>query len=363
MRMKMQRRRLAALTGIAVLAAMAVGSGGSAAAGEMHGFRQINLVSDIPGKAQITDANLVNPWGLAFGPTTPLWVSDNGTDVATLYAGGTGGMPAGIVPLVVSVPQGAPTGQVFNATNGFTLPIGGGMRQPARFIVDSEAGVISAWTNTNPPATQFQQKLAVPGAVFKGLAIGFFHDHPALYATDFAGGKVDVVDARFHLMATPGAFRDPRVPMSYHPFGIETIGNRVVVTSAKTQPGSEDEAHGAGLGFVAVFTQDGKLIEHLVSHGALNAPWGLARAPMGFGRFGGDLLVGNFGNGRINAYDMRSGMWEGTLRRPSGAVVSIDGLWALKFGNGVLGGSRDLVFSAGLDDESHGLLGELRHVS
>jgi uncharacterized protein (TIGR03118 family) len=357
------KRRIAAVVGLAAVALAALVGGGSAAASGTHGFRQINLVSDIPGKAQITDSHLVNPWGLAFGPTTPIWVSDNGTDVATLYTGGTGGMPPNIVPLVVSVPQGAPTGQVFNGTNGFQLSIGDGMRQPARFIVDSEAGVISAWTNANPLPTQFRQKLAVPGAVFKGLAIGFFDGHPAVYATDFAGGRVDVVDAHFHLLSTPGAFRDPMVPMSYHPFGIETIGNRVVVTYAKTQMGSTDEAHGPGFGFVAVFTQNGQLVKHLVSHGALNAPWGLARAPVGFGRFGGDLLVGNFGDGRINAYDMQTGMWEGVLRRPSGRPVAIDGLWALKFGNGVFGGPRDLVFSAGLDDESHGLLGELRHVS
>ena len=355
------RRRYAAVIGLAVVAAMALGSGSAAASGMQGGFRQINLVSDIPGKAQVTDSNLVNPWGLAFAPTSPLWVSDNGMNVATLYTGGADSMPASIVPLVVSVPQGAPTGQVFNGTNGFKLGIGGGMRQPARFIVDSEAGVISAWTNSNPLPTQFQQKLMVPGAVFKGLAIGFFDHHPALYATDFAGGHVDVVDSHFHLLSTPGAFSDPMVPMNYHPFGIETIGNRVVVTYGKTQQGSTDEAHGPGFGFVAVFTQNGQLVKHLVSHGALNAPWGLALAPMGFGRFGGDLLVGNFGNGRINAYDMQTGMWEGTLRRPSGSVVAISGLWALKFGNGVAGGPRDLLFSAGLDDESHGLLGELRH--
>jgi uncharacterized protein (TIGR03118 family) len=250
---------------------------------------------------------------------------------------------------------------VFNGTNGFKLRVGD-MRVPSRFIVDSEAGVISAWTLTDPVQTNFRQKLAVPGAVFKGLAIGFFHRHPALYATDFAGGQVDVIDSHFHLLSTPGAFRDPMVPMSYHPFGIEAIGNRVVVTYAKTQAGSEDEAHGPGFGFVAVFTHDGRLVKHLISHGALNAPWGLALAPMGFGRFGGDLLVGNFGDGRIHAYNMHTGMSEGSLRRPSGRPVRIDGLWALKFGNGVTGGQRDLLFSAGLDDESHGLLGELRHV-
>jgi uncharacterized protein (TIGR03118 family) len=354
-------QRLGAVIGLMMLAAAALGAGSAGASGTHHGFRQINLVSDIPGKAQITDSNLVNPWGLAFGPTTPLWVADNGTDVATLYAGGIGRMPINIVPLTFTVPQGAPTGQVFNGSNGFKLRAGD-TRVPARFIVDSEAGVISAWTLTDPVQTHFRQKLAVPGAVFKGLAIGFFHRHPALYATDFAGGHVDVIDSHFHLLSTPGAFRDSMVPTSYHPFGIEAIGNRVVVTYAKTQAGSEDEAHGLGLGFVAVFTRDGRLVKHLISRGALNAPWGLALAPVGFGRFGGDLLVGNFGNGRINAYDMRTGMWQGTLRRPSGRPVRIDGLWALKFGNGVTGGPRDLLFSAGLDDEAHGLLGELRHV-
>jgi uncharacterized protein (TIGR03118 family) len=348
---------------LVVIAAVALGSAGAAAAhDDNHGFRQINLVSDIPGKARLTDPNLVNPWGLAFGPTTPLWVADNGTDVATLYAGGTPGTPIGIVPAVFGVPQGAPTGQVFNGSNGFKLRVGDGMRAPARFIVDSEAGVISAWTLTDPIQGHFRQKLVVPGAVFKGLAIGFFHHHPALYATDFAGGSVDVIDSHFHLLATPGAFRDPMVPMSYHPFGIQTIGNRVFVTYAKTQAGSDDESHGPGFGFIAVFTPNGRLVRHLVSHGALNAPWGLVRAPMGFGRFGGDLLVGNFGNGHINAYDIDTGMWLGTLRRPTGRMLAINGLWGLVFGNGVTGGPHDLIFSAGIDDESHGLLGEIRHV-
>ncbi|HEY0388840.1 MAG TPA: TIGR03118 family protein [Gaiellales bacterium] len=353
------RSRLAAVVGLAVVAATALGSAGTAAAGTTHhGFRQINLVSDIPGKAHITDSNLVNPWGLAFGPTTPLWVSDNGTDMASLYAGGTPSTPISELTSF-AVPHGAPTGQVFNGSNGFKLRVAGGMRAPARFIVDSEAGVVSAWT---PGDLAFRQKLVVPGAVFKGLAIGFFHHHPAVYATDFAGGSVDVVDSHFHMLSTPGAFRDPMVPMSYHPFGIQAIGNRIVVSYAKTQAGSEDEQHGAGLGFVAVFTQNGRLVKHLISHGALNAPWGLVRAPMGFGRFGGDLLVGNFGNGRINAYDMQTGMWQGVLRRPNGRVLAIDGLWGLLVGNGVTGTPHDLLFSAGIDDESHGLLGEIRHV-
>jgi uncharacterized protein (TIGR03118 family) len=359
---RMTRSRLALAAALAAMAVAAVGAGGSAGAATMHhGFRQINLVSDIPGKAQLTDHNLINPWGLAAGPTTPLWVADNGTDVATLYLGGVGGSLIGEFPVAFTVPQGAPTGQVFNASNGFKLRVGD-TRVPAKFIFDSEAGVISAWTLTDPIQTNVRQKLVVPGAVFKGLAIGFFGHHPALYATDFAQNQIVVVDSHFHQMAVPALFHDPMMPSNYAPFGIQAIGNKLVVTYAKTQMGSTDEQHGAAFGFVDLYTQDGQLVKRLVSHGRLNAPWGLVRAPMGFGRFGGALLVGNFGDGRINAYDIHTGQWLGLLRRPSGRALAIDGLWGLRFGNGTTGGPNDLLFSAGIDDEAHGLLGEIRHV-
>jgi uncharacterized protein (TIGR03118 family) len=359
----MARPRLALLAALAAIAVAAVGAGGYAGAATTthHGFRQINLVSDIPGKAQLTDHNLVNPWGLAAGPTTPLWAADNGTGVATLYLGAVGGSPIGEFPAAFTVPQGAPTGQVFNPTNGFKLR-DGGTRVPAKFIFDSEAGVISAWTLTNPIQPNVRQKLVVPGAVFKGLAIGFFEHHPALYATDFAKNQIVVVDSHFHRLAVPGVFRDPMMPSNYAPFGIQAIGNKLVVSYAKTQMGSTDEQHGAGFGFVDVYSQDGQLVNRLVSHGRLNAPWGLVQAPMGFGRFGGDLLVGNFGDGRINAYNLHTGTWLGLLRRPSGRALAIDGLWGLRFGNGTTGGPNDLLFSAGIDDEAHGLLGEIRHV-
>jgi uncharacterized protein (TIGR03118 family) len=360
---RMARPRPALIAALAAIVVAAVGAGTTASGATMHGgFRQINLVSDIPGKAQLTDPNLVNPWGLAAGPTTPLWVANNGTGTASLFLGATAGMPVSEFPVAFTVPQGAPTGQVFNSSNGFKLRVGD-TRQPARFIFDSESGVISAWTLTNPVQTNVRQKLVVPGAVFKGLAIGFFDHHPALYATDFAQNRIDVVDSHFHMLSTPGAFTDPSMPSDYAPFGIQAIGGRLVVTYAKTQSGSTDEQHGAGFGFVDVYTQDGVLVSHLVSQGHLNAPWGLVQAPMGFGRFGGALLVGNFGDGRINAYDMGTGRWLGALRRPGGGALAVSGLWGLRFGNGTMGGSRDLVFSAGIDDEAHGLLGEIRHVS
>jgi uncharacterized protein (TIGR03118 family) len=354
--------RLAAVLGVAAAATVVFAlsvTGSATAAPNHHGFRQINLVSDLPHKAQLRDRNLVNPWGLAAGPTTPLWVANNGTGTATLYAGATGGMPISQVPVVFTVPQGAPTGQVYNGSNGFKLR-DGSMRVPARFIFDSEAGVVSAWAPTDPLQTNARTKLTVPGAVFKGLAIGFFHKHPALYAADFTHNKVWVINSRFHAMSTPGLFSDPNLPPRYAPFGIQRIGKWIVVSYGRREIGGTDEDHGAGLGLVDVYTQNGRMVSRLVSHGALNAPWGLVRAPAGFGRFGGALLVGNFGDGRINAYNLHTGRHLGQLRRSNGSPISIDGLWGLRFGNGVTGGSHDLIFSAGIDDEAHGLLGIIR---
>jgi uncharacterized protein (TIGR03118 family) len=349
---------------LALLGLVAVIATGASAGGAVthHGFRQINLVSDIPGKAQLTDSHLVNPWGLAAGPTTPLWVADNGTDVATLYAGAVHGSPVSQPPLIVSIPGGAPTGQVFNPTNGFKLRAGD-TRLPAKFIFDSEAGTITAWTLTDPLQTTARTKLTVPGAVFKGLALSFFDHHPALYATDFTNNQVVVVDSHFHRVATPGMFEDATLPPRFAPFGIQAIGRWIVVSYAKRELGGTDEEHGAGLGYVDVFSREGALVSRLVSRGNLNAPWGLVRAPAGFGRFGGALLVGNFGDGRINAYDFSSGQFLGSLHRPDGRPVAIEGLWGLRFGNGVTAGPNELLFSAGIDDESHGLLGKIRHAS
>jgi uncharacterized protein (TIGR03118 family) len=173
-----------------------------------------------------------------------------------------------------------------------------------------------------------------------------------------------VIDAHFHVMATPGLFRDRMLPDGYKPFGIQAIGNRIVVSYARFEPGEEDESHGPGLGFVDVYTRNGQLVQRLIRHDHLNAPWGMVQAPArGFGRFSGALLVGNFGNGHINAYDMTTGERLGQLRRPNGHALAIEGLWGLRFGNGVTGSATDLLFSAGIDDEAHGLVGKIRHVS
>ena len=347
---------------LATTAVAALAGGGSAGASAMHhGYRQTNLVSDIPGRAQLTDPNLVNPWGLAAGPTTPLWVADNGPGVATLYAGGTDGAPFSIAPLVFTVPMGAPTGQVFNDSNGFKLRTNMGP-MPARFIFDSEAGTISAWTLTNPIQDERPHQAGGAGRHLQGARDRILPRSPGAVCGRFRPSRVWVVNSHFRVMSTPGAFMDPTLPSNYSPFGIQRIGRWVVVTYAKHLPGQGDETHGPGFGFVDVYTQNGRMVARLASHGALNAPWGLVRAPAHFGRFSGALLVGNFGDGRINAYNFETGKWLGNLRRPNGDSIAINGLWGLRFGNGVAGGRNDLLFSAGINEEADGLLGMIRHV-
>jgi uncharacterized protein (TIGR03118 family) len=326
--------------------------------GGHHQFRQVNLVSDIGGVARVTDRNLVNPWGLAAGPSTPLWVADNGTDVSTLYSGGVRGSIPVVAPLVVSIPGGAPTGIVFNPTAGFVVRAGGA-EAPARFIFDSEAGQITAWSPMVPPATEAQLEVTTPGAIYKGLAIAQTPDGARLYAADFHGAKIDVFDEQFAAVHEAGAFTDPGLPGGYAPFNVQELDGRLYVAYAKQDADAEDEVAGAGLGFVDVYDTGGKLLKRLISDGALDAPWGMALAPRGFGGLGGDLLVGNFGDGKINAYDPRSGEPDGQLTNEDGNPIQIDGLWALQFGNGVIGTPRTLLFSAGIGDEAHGLLGEI----
>jgi uncharacterized protein (TIGR03118 family) len=357
-RSTLSHRRLRALAGATVAAAaLAVPSLAQAA----NAYRQVNLVSDQSGLAMLTDPNLVNPWGLAAGPTTPLWVANNGTGTASIYPGDVAGTPLGIAPLVVSIPMGAPTGQVFNPTMGFQVPVGG-MSLPARFIFDSEQGTISAWPFAAPPPTSATTMATVPQAVFKGLTLARAAGRGAmLYAADFHHSRVVVFNRSFQRVNLPGGFRDRSLPDGFAPFGIQAIGNLVYVSYARQDAARQDEVDGPGLGFVDVYSPNGFLMKRLVQQGGLDAPWGLVRAPAGFGPFSGALLVGNFGNGRINAYDIHTGRWMGTLRRPGGDPIEIDGLWGLRFGNGVTGSRHTLLFSAGIDAEAHGLLGSIRH--
>jgi uncharacterized protein (TIGR03118 family) len=289
---------------------------------------------------------------------TPWWVADNGMNVATLYTGA-----GAVIPRVFQVGD-APTGLVFNRTTGSTdFDIKGGDAGRALFLFDSEAGVISAW---NPSlGTTAEPEVTVPGAVFKGLAIAQTAAGARLYATDFHNGQVDVFDGSWQPVNMPFQFVDPAIPSDYAPFGIQAIGSQIFVTYAKTQAGSDDEAHGQGLGFVDAFdAATGLLDARVAMHGQLNAPWGLAMAPESFGGFGGDLLVGNFGDGQITTFEPIMGgslyVPRGQLRTPDDGRVMIDGLWSLQFGRGGPSGSTDtLFFTAGPNDEHDGLFGSI----
>ncbi len=317
-----------------------------------HTFQQVDLVSDMPGVAALTDPDLVNAWGISHGPSTPVWVSDNGTDLTTLYRTDTPGSPVTKVPLVVSIPGGAPTGQVFNDTAAFEVP---GTGQSARFIFVGEDGDLTAW-NGGTTAVSVGH---VDGAIYKGLALTHGAAGPMLLLANFHDNRIDVFDGSFTQVTTPGMFTDPRLPAGYAPFNVAEIDGQVFVTYAKQDADAEDDVAGPGHGFVDVYTDAGAFVRRFATRGVLNSPWGLTIAPASFGKLGGDLLIGNFGDGRIHAFDPRSGHMVGILRGTSGKPLAIDGLWALVVGDPVAG--PDAVwFSAGPNDEANGLLGLLQ---
>jgi uncharacterized protein (TIGR03118 family) len=368
------RRGLSVATIVAAgtLAAGVLGAVPAGATAHNSTYRQINLVSDQAGKANLQDPDLVNAWGLAASPGTnaspgsPLWVADNHSDKATLYQGAS---PTSVskVPLVVSVTGAAPTGQVFNSDpNAFMVSDSHGNSGSSLFIFDTENGTIDGWApNVNPDGANPSKVTEVgrdngANAVYKGLAIAKSSVGTTLYAANFRSGRVEAYDGTFTPVQLPGGlFVDPKLPAGYGPFGIAVIMGKVYVSFAKQDAELTDDVAGPGHGFVDVFGRNGKLIHRLITRGALNSPWGMALAPASFGQFGGDLLVGNFGNGMINVYNPTTGKHLGQLRRPNGQPIVIDGLWALMFGNGNAAGNNQLLFSAGPDDESHGLLGKI----
>jgi uncharacterized protein (TIGR03118 family) len=305
--------------------------------------------------AQLHDPQLVNAWGLSRGPNTPVWVSDNGADATTLYNGAVPGSPESPVAKVlsVSVPGGAPTGQVFNDTTAFPLP---GTTTAARFIFIGEHGHLSAWAG-GPAATRV---LHTAGAVYKGLALAHTPAGPMLLAADFHDNRIDVFDGTFARIHRTGMFRDSSLPKGYAPFNVAEINGQVFVSYAQQDADRVDDVAGKGHGFVDVFTTSGAWVKRFAGQGVLNSPWGMTVAPANFGRFSGDLLIGNFGSGRIHAFDPSTGAFLGTLHGPSGHALVIDGLWGLMTGDAVAGGADAVWFSAGPDDESHGLLGVLR---
>ncbi|HTQ29594.1 MAG TPA: TIGR03118 family protein [Opitutaceae bacterium] len=316
-------------------------------------FQQTNLVSDLPGVAAHTDPNLVNPWGISFSSTSPFWIADNGAGVSTLY--NSTGTPQS---LVVTIPKpgggtAAPTGTVFN---GNSAAFGGD-----RFIFASEDGTITGWKSGTAATTLLDNSAG--GSVYKGLAISSGGGNSYLYATDFHNNRIAVLSSTGAPTLT-GSFSDPTLPAGFAPFNIENIGSKLYVTYALQDAAGHDDVAGPGNGFVDTFNLNGDFLGRLTSGGPLNSPWGLALAPAGFGSFGGDLLVGNFGDGTINAYNPGTGNFVGTLDDPSGNPIVIEGLWGLAFGNGGSGGSPGtLYFAAGIpgdgEIEDHGLFGSL----
>jgi len=329
-------------------------------------YTQTPLVSDQMGVAPVQNANLVNPWGLSRGSGTPWWTANNGMGNSTLFDTSTN--PPTVQTLVVTIPSasgppdlGVPTGTVFNGTPAFALA----PDQPALFLFVTEDGTVSGW-NKNVDPTNAVIKAKHKNAVYKGAAIASWRGHWFLYATNFAQGRIDVFDASFQRVHLGGdddhkAFEDDRVPHGFSPFNVQNIGGDLYVTFAKRDPATNDDVKGAGLGYVDVFSPSGRLLRRLEHGDWLNAPWGLAQAPSDFGAFSHDLLVGQFGSGEIAAYDPATGRFLGELRdKATDEVLAIDGLWALGFGNGAKAAPLNtLFFTAGPDDESHGLFGSL----
>jgi uncharacterized protein (TIGR03118 family) len=341
------------------------GNGGAPSAAAV---RQTNLVSDVAGTAPTTDSHLVNAWAIARSTSGPFWVANNHSGTSTLYNGGGQPFPVG-QPLVVTVPppggsaagtSAAPTGMVFNATTDFMVTKGGKSGASA-FIFATEDGTLSGWNQTvDAGAAILTADNSATGAIYKGLALANNGSANFLYATDFHRGRVDVFDNSFAPAHLSGAFTDASIPAGFAPFGIATINGNVWVTYAKQDEAQEDDVKAPGNGYVNIFNPNGGLVRRFASQGALNSPWGMVLAPAGFGNDGGAVLIGNFGDGHITAFDPSNGTARGQLT-DGHDPIAIDGLWGLEFGNGASAGDANtLFFAAGPADEDHGLFGMLQ---
>ena len=348
-----------ALKRLAVIGAaglMACVAGGADARTQANLYGVNTLVSDSAATpAPAADASLINGWGLTAGPTTPWWAANNGTSTSTLYNG------AGVKQALTVTVAGGPTGAVFNGVASDFVVSQNGKSGAARFLFATEGGTIVGWSpavNANVAVGGADRSGA--GAIYKGLATA----NDKLYATDFHNRRVDVFDKSFNLV--PGGFSDPKISKGYAPFGIQALGGNIFVTYARQDAARRNDVAAPGQGFVDEFTPDGVLVARVVNSGKKNAPlnaaWGLALAPADFGAFSGDLLVANFGNGRISAYTQRGSKWvyKGQLRGADGTPVALDGLWAIAFGNGAAAGATStLYFLSGPSGEKHGLFGSI----
>jgi uncharacterized protein (TIGR03118 family) len=314
------------------------------------------------------DASLRNSWGIAFNPNGAVWIADNKTNTSTLYDGTGTKTPLGPFP-EVHLPSGtngdaAPTGIVFNASTDFNITQGG-TTAPAAFIFAGENGTIMGWSptiNLGNAFVAYDDKAG--GAIYKGLALAQDGQGNFLYATDFHNAKIDIFDKTFTRVKLSGSFQDPNLPQGYAPFGIRNIQGDLYVTFAKQDADRGDDEPGVGFGFVDVFDANGNLIRRVATRGLLNAPWGIALAPADFGKFSNRLLVSNFGDGTIDAFDPATGTFLGQLRATNGQVLKIDGLWGLSFGNGLLAQpANSLFFTSGPGREQHGLYGRIDAVA
>ncbi|HEY3090223.1 MAG TPA: TIGR03118 family protein [Jatrophihabitantaceae bacterium] len=363
---------VAASVSVGLAAAATPASAGHATA--TRAYAQTNLVSDIPGLAAHTDPNLRNSWGTSTGPGLPIWVSDNASGVTTLYDGQGNPQPgSGDNQLVVTIPApssagpgavGAPDGTVFNPTAGGFVVSRNGVSASARFLFATEDGTIAGWSPSVDPTravlaadrSTATDPAGDVGALYKGLALVNTATGKFLYATNFRFGTVDVFNSNFELV---NSFTDPTIPAGFAPFGIHNIGGDLYVTFAKQDAAKHDDDAGPGHGFVDVFAPNGDLLQRLASRGRLNSPWAVTLAPSTFGAFGGDILVGNFGDGRINAFDPATGQFLGQLRSQHGPIT-IPGLWGLRFPTGSLDVTPNaLYFTAGPNHEADGLLGHI----
>jgi uncharacterized protein (TIGR03118 family) len=377
-----------ALGATAAIAAIAENEGDSL--GHRNAYAVTPLVADLAGDAATLDPVLQNAWGVAFTPAgSPFWVNDNVTGCSTLYAGN-----GAVVPLQVAIPlpgnivpstachpvdpknppaitPAAPTGIIWNPSSAFLVP---GTKLPATFIFATEDGTLSAWTGGLNPADNAVLAVdnsaspdAADGAVYKGLVVGVNAKGAFLFATNFRAGTIDVFgptgsNGLFTPATTDGGFKDPGIPPGYAPFGIANLNGDLFVTYAQQNAQKHDDVAGQGHGFVDVFDTDGHLLRRLASRGPLDSPWGVARASYAFGRFSGDILVGNFGNGKINVFD-EDGRFIDELHDADGKTLVIDGLWTLTLGGGRASSSDTLYFTAGPNGETHGLFGTITPVA
>jgi uncharacterized protein (TIGR03118 family) len=312
----------------------------AATARDRHGdggsYVETPVVSDQPGVAPVTDPSLVNPWGISFGPTTPLWVSNNGTSTSTLYSTN----PAPAKQSLVVTTQPGPTGTVFNDTTEFALPDG----TASNFLFASTSGQLSAWGG----GTETTTTTSVSGTAFTGLALAHTGDGPRLYAADALSTNVLVFNGKWQL---DSILKDRSVPAGLTTYNVAVIGDHVYVSYAPL-PGAASNV----LGAIDIFGLDGHLQRRLVTGGVLHSPWGMVVAPPTWGRFADALLVGNEDGGQINAFDPHSGRFLGMVEDAQGHQIGQDGLWGMAFGNGVIGTPNDLVISIGIDGYKHGLV-------